>query len=47
MEARVPFLDKGFIDVAMGIDPEWKMVCKICLIAGNTKKSLFSDAMGL
>ncbi|XP_064938036.1 asparagine synthetase [glutamine-hydrolyzing]-like isoform X2 [Musa acuminata AAA Group] len=26
VEARVPFLDKGFIDVAMGIDPEWKMI---------------------
>ncbi|URE32518.1 asparagine synthetase [Musa troglodytarum] len=26
LEARVPFLDKGFIDVAMGIDPEWKMI---------------------
>lgn len=27
LEARVPFLDKKFIDVAMGIDPENKMVC--------------------
>lgn len=26
VEARVPFLDKAFLDVAMGIDPEWKMV---------------------
>lgn len=26
LEARVPFLDKEFIDIAMGIDPEWKMV---------------------
>lgn len=26
VEARVPFLDKEFINVAMGIDPEWKMV---------------------
>ncbi|KAK6118379.1 hypothetical protein DH2020_047796 [Rehmannia glutinosa] len=26
LEARVPFLDKEFIDVAMGIDPEWKMI---------------------
>ncbi|PKI72228.1 hypothetical protein CRG98_007365 [Punica granatum] len=26
LEARVPFLDKEFINVAMGIDPEWKMV---------------------
>lgn len=26
LEARVPFLDKEFIDVAMSIDPEWKMV---------------------
>ena len=26
VEARVPFLDKGFINIAMSIDPEWKMV---------------------
>ncbi|GFY80257.1 asparagine synthetase 2 [Actinidia rufa] len=26
VEARVPFLDKGFINVAMSIDPEWKMI---------------------
>ncbi|PAN25183.1 hypothetical protein PAHAL_4G282300 [Panicum hallii] len=26
VEARVPFLDKSFIDVAMDIDPEWKMI---------------------
>lgn len=26
LEARVPFLDKNFINVAMSIDPEWKMV---------------------
>lgn len=26
VEARVPFLDKEFINVAMNIDPEWKMV---------------------
>ncbi|KAE8696015.1 hypothetical protein F3Y22_tig00110678pilonHSYRG00437 [Hibiscus syriacus] len=25
LEARVPFLDKEFINVAMSIDPEWKM----------------------
>ena len=28
LEARVPFLDKEFINVAMAIDPESKMVCK-------------------
>jgi asparagine synthase (glutamine-hydrolysing) len=28
LEARVPFLDKDFINVAMAIDPEWKMVKK-------------------
>jgi asparagine synthase (glutamine-hydrolysing) len=27
LEVRVPFLDKDFIDVAMSMDPEWKMVC--------------------
>ncbi|XP_070031284.1 asparagine synthetase [glutamine-hydrolyzing] 2 isoform X1 [Nicotiana tomentosiformis] len=26
VEARVPFLDKEFINVAMNIDPEWKMI---------------------
>ena len=26
LEARVPFLDKQFINEAMSIDPEWKMV---------------------
>lgn len=26
IEARVPFLDKEFINTAMGMDPEWKMV---------------------
>uniref|UniRef100_A0A0E0PW53 Asparagine synthetase [glutamine-hydrolyzing] n=3 Tax=Oryza TaxID=4527 RepID=A0A0E0PW53_ORYRU len=26
VEARVPFLDKNFINVAMDIDPEWKMI---------------------
>lgn len=26
LEIRVPFLDKEFIDVAMSIDPKWKMV---------------------
>ncbi|XXG44494.1 hypothetical protein AAC387_Pa01g4283 [Persea americana] len=26
LEARVPFLDKAFINVAMDIDPEWKMI---------------------
>lgn len=26
LEARVPFLDKEFLNVSMNIDPEWKMV---------------------
>uniref|UniRef100_A0A6N2LUD1 Asparagine synthetase [glutamine-hydrolyzing] n=1 Tax=Salix viminalis TaxID=40686 RepID=A0A6N2LUD1_SALVM len=26
LEARVPFLDKDFINIAMAIDPEWKMI---------------------
>ncbi|KAK4407775.1 Asparagine synthetase [glutamine-hydrolyzing] [Sesamum angolense] len=26
LEARIPFLDKEFINVAMSIDPEWKMI---------------------
>jgi asparagine synthase (glutamine-hydrolysing) len=29
LEARVPFLDKEFINEAMSIDPEWKMVLMI------------------
>lgn len=37
LEARVPFLDKEFISVAMDIDPEWKMVhnqsCKVLTIS--------------
>ena len=28
LEARVPFLDKGFLDVAMNIDPKEKMFSK-------------------
>lgn len=28
LEARVPFLDKAFLDVAMNIDPEKKMFNK-------------------
>lgn len=28
LEARVPFLDKKFLDVAMGIDPKEKMFSK-------------------
>lgn len=27
VEARVPFLDKNFVNIAMDIDPDWKMVC--------------------
>ncbi|TQE14121.1 hypothetical protein C1H46_000040 [Malus baccata] len=29
VEARVPFLDKEFINIAMNIDPEWKMPGRI------------------
>ena len=28
LEARVPFLDKAFLEVAMNIDPEAKMFSK-------------------
>jgi asparagine synthase (glutamine-hydrolysing) len=31
LEVRVPFLDKEFIDVAMSMDPEWKLVNMIHL----------------
>ena len=32
VEARVPFLDKEFINIAMSIDPEWKMASIILLL---------------
>ena len=32
VEARVPFLDKEFINIAMSIDPEWKMVKDLVFI---------------
>lgn len=32
VEARVPFLDKEFINTAMSIDPEWKMVWEFSYI---------------
>jgi len=28
LEARVPFLDKNFLDVAMNVDPKYKMFSK-------------------
>jgi asparagine synthase (glutamine-hydrolysing) len=28
LEARVPFLDKSFLDVAMNVDPKYKMFNK-------------------
>ena len=28
LEARVPFLDKDFLDVAMAVDPKYKMITK-------------------
>jgi asparagine synthase (glutamine-hydrolysing) len=28
LEARVPFLDKQFLDVAMTLDPKYKMITK-------------------
>ena len=32
LEVRVPFLDKEFIDVAMSMDPEWKLVNTISIV---------------
>ena len=43
LEARVPFLDKGFIDIAMDIDPEWKMVNKSPCLSIKALNSCFSD----
>ena len=39
LEARVPFLDKEFINIAMGMDPEWKMVpCfQLCTLFSHIK----------
>ena len=28
LEARVPFLDKAFLEVALNVDPKEKMFCK-------------------
>ena len=28
LEARVPFLDKAFLDTAMNLDPKYKMITK-------------------
>lgn len=28
LEARVPFLDKAFLDIAMNVDPKYKMFNK-------------------
>ncbi len=39
VEARVPFLDKEFLDVAMGMDPEAKMAGR-----GRIEKQLLRDA---
>ncbi|KAK4584028.1 hypothetical protein RGQ29_021958 [Quercus rubra] len=40
LEARVPFLDKEFINVAMSIDPEWKLHILY------RQKEQFSDGVG-
>lgn len=31
LEARVPFLDKAFLDIAMMLDPKEKMITKDCM----------------
>ncbi len=41
IEARVPFLDKAFLDVAMGIDPELKMSDAS---SGRIEKQILRDA---
>lgn len=46
LEARVPFLDKEFINVAMNIDPEWKMVGLIDS-NGKKKRSFFEWLSGV
>jgi len=49
VEARVPFLDRAFLDVAMGLDPEVKMVRQV---AGESEdrrvaeKQVLRDAFG-
>jgi asparagine synthetase B (glutamine-hydrolysing) len=39
LEARVRFLDKEFINSAMSIDPEWKMVLTDTTLAENGKRA--------
>ncbi|RVX23836.1 Asparagine synthetase [glutamine-hydrolyzing] 3 [Vitis vinifera] len=44
VEARVPFLDKEFINIAMNIDPEWKMARSAlagCSSSGNVHVEAF------
>lgn len=43
LEARVPFLDKEFLNVAMSIDPEWKLVrlnLYICIFIINDNRDV-------
>lgn len=47
LEARVPFLDKDFINVAMDIDPEWKMVCYLYFATFNVMTSFFRKVIDL
>jgi len=40
VEARVPFLDKAFLDLVMNIDPAEKMVRALRIISVNAPRSL-------
>jgi len=44
VEARVPFLDKNVLDVAMGMDPEEKM-CKDGRVEKQILRDLFADIL--
>jgi len=49
VEARVPFLDRAFLDVAMGIDPEVKMVRRVSGESADRRvaeKQVLRDAFG-
>jgi asparagine synthase (glutamine-hydrolysing) len=49
VEARVPFLDRAFLDVAMSLDPEVKMVRRVAgepEDRGVAEKQVLRDAFG-
>ena len=41
LEPRVPFLDKAFLDVSMGIDPAEKMVRRFLCLCVSVRHALY------